>query len=67
MAYTFRHTFITDALEKGVPIASLAELAGHKGTRMISTIYSKLAQRRRHLSEMAAMAAPEEAHSRRVS
>jgi integrase len=56
VAYAFRHTYITDALEKGVPIATLAELAGHRGTRMISTVYSKLSQRRRHLTDMAAQA-----------
>ncbi len=59
VAYAFRHTYITDALEKGVPIASLAELAGHKDTRMISTVYSKLSQKRQHLAEMAAKAAAE--------
>jgi integrase len=59
VAYAFRHTYITDALEKGVPIASLAELAGHRDTRMISTVYSKLSHRRRHLAEMAAKAAEE--------
>ena len=59
VAYAFRHTYITDALEKGVPIASLAELAGHRDTRMISTVYSKLSQRRKHLAEMAAKAAGE--------
>ena len=47
------------ALEKGVPIASLAELAGHKDTRMISTVYSKLSQKRQHLADMAAKAAEE--------
>jgi integrase len=61
VAYAFRHTYITDALEKGVPIASLAELAGHSDTRMISTVYSKLSQRRRHLADMAAKAAEEPA------
>jgi integrase len=65
VAYVFRHTFITDALEKGVPLASLAELAGHKDTRMISTVYSKLSKKRQHLADMAAKAAEESVpHSR---
>ncbi len=66
VAYAFRHTFITDALEKGVPIASLAELAGHKDTRMISMVYSKLSQKRQHLAEMAAKAAAESVPHNRI-
>jgi integrase len=57
VAYTFRHAWVTDALERGVPIASLAELAGHSNTAMISKVYSKLSQKRKHLAEMAAKAA----------
>jgi integrase len=53
VAYAFRHGWITDALERGVPIASLAELAGHSNTTMITKVYSKLSQKRKHLGEMA--------------
>src|SRR5207253_2570501 len=31
-AYAFRHLFVTDALERSVPVATVAELAGHLGT-----------------------------------
>ena len=56
-AYVYRHGFCTDALEKGIPIATVAELMGHANTAMISKVYSKLSERRRHLAEMAAKAA----------
>jgi integrase len=45
----FRHLFITDGLDKGIPIATLAELAGHGSTRMIEHTYSHLSERREHL------------------
>jgi integrase len=57
VAYTYRHSFCTDALEKGVPIATVAELMGHVDSKMVSAVYSKLSQRRQHLSDMATKAA----------
>jgi integrase len=48
-AYAIRHLFATDALEKGVPIATVAELMGHSDTTMVSRVYSKLGQRQDHL------------------
>lgn len=45
----FRHGFVTDALERGVPIATVAELVGHKGTKMVERHYSKLRERTEHL------------------
>jgi integrase len=51
VSYTARHTFITDALERGVPVATVAELAGHKDLKMISQHYSHLSEKRRHLQE----------------
>lgn len=44
-----RHLFVTDALEKNVAIATVAELAGHTDTRMVSRVYSKLHKRTDHL------------------
>jgi integrase len=36
VCYSTRHTYITDALVKGVGLAQLAELAGHTSTAMIT-------------------------------
>lgn len=52
-AYALRHLFVTDGLERGVPIATMAELVGHKNTNMISKVYSKLSERTGHLREAA--------------
>lgn len=48
-AYSFRHTWITDALEAGVPVATVSELAGHADTKMVSRVYNHLSERRGHL------------------
>lgn len=56
-AYVLRHTFATDALAKGVDIASLAALMGHRDTSMISRVYGHLTQRVDHLREQAKKAA----------
>lgn len=50
---SLRHLFITDALVRGVPIASVAELAGHTSVAMVSEVYSMLHQRTDHLREAA--------------
>lgn len=44
-AYSFRHSFATDALERGVPEAVVAELLGHSSTQMLYRHYAKLSQR----------------------
>jgi site-specific recombinase XerD len=49
VCYGLRHAFVTDALERGVPIATLAEIVGHSDTKMISAVYSHLNERREHL------------------
>jgi integrase len=53
VCYSTRHTWATDALERGVPEASVAELMGHVDTKMIHRFYSKLSKKKKHLQEMA--------------
>jgi integrase len=50
-AYAFRHLYITDALERGVNPATVAELVGHRSLDMIMRVYSKLGLRKGHLSD----------------
>lgn len=57
-AYSLRHLYVTDALEREVPIATVAELVGHADTTMISRVYSKLGKRSDHLREAAAKVRP---------
>jgi integrase len=57
VAYTFRHSFITDGLENGVGVAAIAELAGHSDWKMVQDVYSKLRERREHLRREAERAA----------
>lgn len=52
-AYGFRHLFITDALQRNVDPATVAELVGHRSLDMIMRHYNKLALRTRHLSDAA--------------
>jgi integrase len=56
---SFRHLFITDALERGVPIATVAELVGHTSTAMISRHYSHLARRHQHLKDALGQVRPQ--------
>lgn len=44
VAYAYRHTFATNGLVNGVPIATVAELLGHRDTTMISQHYAHLNQ-----------------------
>jgi integrase len=53
-AYGFRHTFCTDALEKGVPETHVAALMGHGSTRMINQHYGHLTSRAQALKDSAA-------------
>jgi integrase len=59
VAYAMRHVFVTDALERGVPIATVAELMGHTNTAMISRYYSHLAGRTEHLRSALGKIRPE--------
>jgi site-specific recombinase XerD len=52
-AYLWRHSFVTEALERGVSIAAVAELVGHTSTATISRYYSHLDQKAEHLRQAA--------------
>lgn len=54
VAYSFRHTYATEGLVQGVPIATMAELLGHAGTSMIEAHYGHLAKEREYLHQAAA-------------
>lgn len=54
IAYSYRHTFATKALLSGVPIATVAELLGHKDIRMVCQVYGHLDQHREHLAKAVA-------------
>jgi integrase len=53
VAYAYRHSFATSALERGVGVAQVAELLGHTSTDMVMRVYSHLDQRVRHMREQA--------------
>ena len=55
--YTFRHSWCTHALERGVDAVTVATLMGHRDTTMISRHYAHLMQRRDHLRESVRKAA----------
>ena len=59
IASAYRKSFATDALEKGVGIAQVAELLGHVDTKMVSRHYSQLSQQVRHMRDMAKKATDE--------
>lgn len=56
IAYAYRHSFATQALENGVGIAQVAEMLGHTGTDMVMRVYGHLGQRIQHMREQAAKA-----------
>ena len=55
-AESYRHLFATDLLMAGVPIATVAELMGHRSTAMVEKHYSHLRKRYSHLKEALAKA-----------
>jgi integrase len=48
-AYGLRHLYVTDALERGIPPATVAELVGHKSPNMVMRTYNQIHDRREHL------------------
>lgn len=56
VAGTYRHTFATNALERGVEIATVSQLLGHSSTAMVSRVYGHLADRVDHLKTAAQIA-----------
>jgi integrase len=55
IAYSYRHTYITDSLSRGVDAATVAELVG-TSIQMIERHYGHLSKRSGHLQESAAKA-----------
>jgi integrase len=55
--YSFRHSWCTHALERGVDAVTVAVLMGHRDTTMISRVYAHLMQRRDHLRDAVRRAA----------
>jgi integrase len=51
--FSYRSSYAKDALEEGIPEATMAELLGHTSTQMLYKHYSKLSKKVRHLREMA--------------
>ena len=53
VAYSYRHTFATEALLARVPIATVSALLGHVDTRMVSKVYGHLDQHSQYLIDAA--------------
>jgi integrase/recombinase XerD len=53
IAYALRHTYVTEALVNGVPIAMVAELVGHKNDRLIRSTYGHLRQKAQFMQKLA--------------
>jgi integrase len=51
--YSFRTTYATEALEKGIPDTTVAELLGHTSPQVLHKHYSKLYQKTQHLKDAA--------------
>ena len=51
VAYLTRHAFGTNAIIKGVDVATVAELMGHTNLEMVATVYMHLAGQHKHLHD----------------
>lgn len=56
IAYTYRSSFATDALEAGVPDATVAQLLGHTNTNTLHKFYARLSHKIDHLKQAAQQA-----------
>jgi integrase len=52
-AYSFRRAYVTDAMERGLGVAQVAELVGHTSTDMVMRHYSQLQARTQYMRDMA--------------
>lgn len=52
VAYSYRHNFATDSLERGLPVADVAQLLGHVDLRQMQ-VYGHLDQRTQHMRRAA--------------
>jgi integrase len=50
-AYSYRHSFATDALESGASIATVAALLGHSDATMVARVYGHLDKRSHYLQD----------------
>jgi integrase len=50
VAYALRHLFATDALDRKIPVATVAGMLGHSDPRMVATVYSRLDERHDHFT-----------------
>ena len=53
IAYAYRASFTTDALQNGVGVAQVAELLGHQSTEMVMRHYSHIRERTEYMREVA--------------
>ncbi len=53
IAYTYRSSFATDALEQGVPDATVSALLGHTNTNTLHKFYARLSHKIDHLKDAA--------------
>ena len=53
IAYTYRSSFATDALEAGVPDATVAQLLGHTNTGTLHKFYARLSHKVEHMKDAA--------------
>ncbi len=51
VAYSYRHSWTTEAIMNGVDLATVAELLGHTSLKMIATNYAHLDQQKEHLKQ----------------